>query len=267
LMKRGYSTSFYFGGQLIYGNIKGYIIYNGFGKVMEVYDFPRDLPRGKLGIHDGYTLDYMADDLDGMQSPFFSILFTLSTHSPWDQPFEKPLDWGDNEHEWINAAYYTDHTLGEFFRKASAKPWYDSTLFILVADHSHNSYYNRLPYSREYHKIPMLFYGNVIRKEFRGTRWEKTGNQHDIAATLLAQLEIPADKFRWSKNLFNPYAKGFAYFSNENGSAFMAPGEYISFDLNIPYCYSWESASGHFDSLEMRNRAYLQEVFYEYLEQ
>jgi len=266
LDQEGYSTAFYFGGQLIYGNIKGYIYYNGFQKIMEVYDFPDNLPKGKLGIHDEYTLNYLADDLDGLKQPFFAALFTLSTHAPWDQPYEKPLTWGDNEREYINAAFYTDHCLGEFFEKVNSKPWFDSTLFIIVADHSHNSYYNWHPHSREYHKIPMLFYGNVIRKEFRGTTWKKIGNQHDIPATLLAQLDLAAEKFRWSKNLFNPYTADFAYFTNENGAGWIRPDGYFTFDLNVPYFYFFEPSEKLQDTLIIEGKVYLQEVFGEYLE-
>jgi len=266
LQNVGYSTAFYFGGQLIYGNIKGYIYYNGFQKIMEVYDFPDRFPQGKLGIHDEYTLGYMADDLEGLKPPFLAALFTVSTHSPWDQPYEKPLKWGDNEREYINAALYTDHCLGEFFEKVAAKPWYDSTLFIIVADHSHNSYYNWHPHSREYHRIPMLFYGNVIKEEFRGTTWSKMGNQHDIPATLLAQLDLSADQFHWSKNLFNPYVADFAYFTNEDGSGWIRPDGYFSFDQNSPGYYFIEPSETRQDTLIMEGKAYLQEVFKEYLE-
>jgi len=266
LQSVGYSTAFYFGGQLIYGNIKGYIYYNGFQKIMEVYDFPSRFPQGKLGIHDEYTLGYMADDLEGLKQPFFAALFTVSTHSPWDQPYEKPLEWGDNEHEYINAALYTDHCLGEFFKQVSTKPWYDSTLFIIVADHSHNSYYNWHPHSREYHRIPMLFYGNAIKKEFRGTTWSKMGNQHDIPATLLAQLDIPARQFHWSKNLFNPYVTDFAYFTNEDGSGWIRPDGYFSFDKNSRGYYFMEPSEKRQDTLVLEGKAYLQEVFKEYLE-
>ncbi|NQV03402.1 MAG: sulfatase-like hydrolase/transferase, partial [Bacteroidia bacterium] len=265
LEKEGYTTAFYFGGQLIYGNIKGYIYYNGFQKIMEVYDFPDELPQGKLGIHDEYTLGYMVDDLDGFRQPFFAALFTVSTHSPWDQPYEKPLTWGDNEREYINAALYTDHCLGEFFQQAATKPWFDSTLFIIVADHSHNSYYNWHPHSREYHKIPMLFSGKVIREEFKGIKWSRTGNQHDIPATLLAQMDLPALKFHWSKNLFNPYVADFAFFTNENGSGWIRPDGYFSFDLNIPDFYFYEPSLQRSDTLVQEGKAYLQEVFREYM--
>ncbi|MEI7662813.1 MAG: sulfatase-like hydrolase/transferase [Bacteroidota bacterium] len=87
LMSNGYRTSFYFGGQLIYGNIKSYIFFNGFNKIMEGADFPKSMPKGKLGIHDEFTLGYMVNDIGKMKQPFFAALFTLSTHSPYDQPY------------------------------------------------------------------------------------------------------------------------------------------------------------------------------------
>jgi phosphoglycerol transferase MdoB-like AlkP superfamily enzyme len=264
LEKNGYTTSFYFGGQLIYGNIKSYIIFNGFDKIMEVYNFPESIPRGKLGIHDEYTLDYMVNDIGNMKQPFFSALFTVSTHSPWDQPFEKPLKWGDNEREYINAAYYTDHCLGEYFAKARTKPWYSNTLFIIVADHSHNSYRNWHPQSKEYHKIPMLFCGDVIKEEFQGTVCHKLGNQHDLPATLMGQLGLPANKFHFSKNLFNPNVQDFAYYSTEDGVGWIRPNGYFTYDKTPDYYYWWTDPMIP-DSIKLEGKAYLQTVFGEYM--
>lgn len=265
LQQEGYSTSFYFGGQLIYGNIKSYMFFNNFDKIMEGSDFPSSIPRGKLGIHDQFTLDYLIQDLKNYRQPFFSSLFTVSTHSPWDQPFPKPLKWGENEQEYINAAYYTDHCLGEFFRKAEKEKWYPHTLFIIVADHSHNSTRNWHPLSMEYHKIPMLFVGEVIREEFRGKRWGKLGNQHDIPATLLAQLGLDHKKFHWSKDLFNPYTPDFAYFSTEDGVGWIRPYGYFSYDVTPDFYHFNTADPAHQDSLFREGKAYLQKVFEEYL--
>jgi phosphoglycerol transferase MdoB-like AlkP superfamily enzyme len=265
LKKEGYYTSFYFGGQLIYGNIKSYIYFNGFDKIMEGTDFPSSLPRGKLGIHDEYTLGYQLNDLGKQKTPFFSALFTVSTHSPWDQPFPKPLKWGDNEREYINAAYYTDHCLGVYFEKAKKEEWYSNTLFIIVADHSHNSYRNWHPQSKEYHKIPMLFYGDVIRESFRGKKWHKLGDQHDIAATLLAQLGLSHEDFRWSKDLFNPYTQDFAYYSTEDGVGWIRPDAYFSYDVTTDYFNFIEIKPEMKDSILSEGKAYLQGVFGEYM--
>lgn len=264
LERAGYETAFYFGGQLIYGNIKSYIMFNGFDKIMEGKDFPKSIPQGKLGIHDEFTLNFMERELGGMKTPFFASLFTVSTHSPWDQPYQKPLKWGDNEREYINAALYTDHCLGDFIRKAKKESWYANTLFVFVADHSHNSYRNWHPQSREYHKIPMLFYGDVIKAEFKGTKWNKMGNQHDLASTLLAQLRLPYNTFRFSKNLLNPGTPDFAYYSTEDGVGWIRPWGYFTYDKGTNYYYEWSTAPMS-DSLLNEGKAYLQTVFSEYM--
>jgi phosphoglycerol transferase MdoB-like AlkP superfamily enzyme len=264
LKANGYSSSFYFGGQLIYGNIKSYIIYNQFDKIMEVYDFPKTYPRGKLGIHDEFTLGYLLQDLGNMKPPFFSALFTLSTHSPWDQPYPKVLTWGDNEREYINAAHYTDHCLGRFFREAEKKSWYDSTLFIIVADHGHNSYMNWHPESREYHRIPLLFLGGAIRQEYRGTVCSKLGNQHDIASTVLSQLKIGRTQFRWSKDLLNPLSPEFAYYTTEGGVGWVRRYGYFTYDRKPNFYYWWTDPKTP-DSIINEGKAYLQMVFSEYL--
>jgi phosphoglycerol transferase MdoB-like AlkP superfamily enzyme len=262
--RAGYETAFYFGGQLIYGNIKSYIMYNGFDKIMEGKDFPKSIPQGKLGIHDEFTLDFMERELGDMKTPFFASLFTVSTHSPWDQPYPKPLKWGDNEREYINAAFYTDHCLGDFIRKAKKESWYSNTLFVFVADHSHNSYRNWHPQSREYHKIPMLFYGDVIKDAYKGTKWNKMGNQHDLASTLLAQLRLPYKEFRFSKNLLNPGSPEFAYYSTEDGVGWIRPWGYFTYDKGTNYHYDW-STTPMPDSLLNEGKAYLQTVFSEYM--
>ncbi|MCX6282593.1 MAG: sulfatase-like hydrolase/transferase [Bacteroidetes bacterium] len=267
MKKLNYSTAFYFGGQLIYGNIKSYIIFNGFDQIMEGENFPSSIPRGKLGIHDEFSLGYMVNDLEKFRQPFFVSLFTVSTHSPWDQPFEKPLKWGGNEQEYINAAYYTDHCLGEFIDKARKKPWYPNTLFIVVADHSHNSYRNWHPESREYHKIPLLMFGDVIKPEFRGSVVSKLGNQHDLAATILSQMGLPHQSFKYSKDLFNPYSGEFAYYTTEDGAGWLHGSSYYTFETHPYIGYKWSSFSPATDSTKIINeaKAYLQEVFGNYL--
>jgi phosphoglycerol transferase MdoB-like AlkP superfamily enzyme len=267
LKENGYQTSFYFGGQLIYGNIKGYIYYNEFDRIIEGSDFPSGIPRGKLGIHDGFVLDYLANELGFNRQPFFTAVYTISSHSPYDQPFEKPLKWGNSENEYINSAYYTDHCLGEFFRKVKSQPWYHNTLFILVPDHSHNSYYHWNPGQKEYRRIPMLLLGEVIDKKYLGTVWDKLGNQHDLPATLLAQLDLPYDSFPWSRNLFNPGTPAFAYFSNENGYGWLRPGIEVSLDLGKEWPYAFVVAPEFKDSIIAEGEAYLQVVFSQYLSQ
>ena len=266
LIDQGYHTSFYFGGQLIYGNIKGFILYNGFSRIIEGADFGKEVLKGKLGAHDEFVLSRQITDLNKEKEPFFSALFTLSSHSPYDQPMEQVLDWGDNEKQYINSAYYTDRSLGNYFREARKQPWYKNTLFILVADHSHNSYRNWSFTTPNYHKIPMLFYGEVIKPEHRGTTVKNFANQSDMATTLLKQMNLDASEFHWSRNLFNPNTQQFAYFSFEEGLGWIRPPSgHFTYDARINHFNEMSIPEISKDSIIREGKSYLQILFDEYM--
>lgn len=268
LNDKGYFTSFYFGGQLIYGNIKSFILYNAFQKVKEVYDFDQSLPQGKLGVHDEFSLSEMANDMNTVKEPFFSALFTLSSHSPYDQP--KPekevLPWGDNERQYINSAHYTDQSLKKFFTQARKTAWFKNTLFIIVADHSHNSYRNHIMQSADYHKIPFMFYGPVLKEEYRGKVNTHMGYQPDLAATLLPQLGMDASAFKWSKNLLDDKTSEFAYTAYEEGFVWLRPQGEISYEKRFNYYYKNSVPESEFETLDKEGKAFLQVLFQDYMD-
>lgn len=268
LIQEGYNTSFYFGGQLIYGNIRGFILHNGFQRITELKNFGKETDMGKpgkLGIHDEFLLARQLSDLNKEKQPFFSALFTLSSHSPYDQPMEEVLQWGDNERKYINSAYYTDRSLGEFIEKARKQPWFKNTLFIVVADHSHNSYRNWAFTTPFYHRIPLLFFGDVIKPEYKGMKINKLSNQNDLATTLMHQLEIPADEFHWSRNLFNPYSPEYAYYSFEEGFGWVRPSGHFVYDAGINHYHEESIPTQYHDSIIREGKSYLQAVFEEYM--
>jgi phosphoglycerol transferase MdoB-like AlkP superfamily enzyme len=268
LQNEGYKTSYYFGGQLIYGNMKGYIFDAGFDKIVEGKDFPGNLPRGKLGIQDEYTFPYFLSQINSEEQPFMSALFTMSTHSPYDigVPMKKMYD---TENEYVNSAVYSDKCFGRFFAEARKQSWYKNTLFIFISDHSHESYRNHDFYEPANKKIVFMLFGDIIKKEYQGIKISKIGSQTDIAATLLPQLGLKADKFKWSKNILNPYSGEFAYYSFEEGVGWIRPGGYFTyhyplkrfFQLNIS-----DSTTINKDSLIREGKSYLQEVFRDYLD-
>ncbi len=268
LEKEGYSTSFYFGGQLMYGGINSFISVNGFDVIKEESDINDELPRGKLGIHDEYMLAEQLKDLKSEKQPFFSVLFTVSTHSPYDQPMDDVISWAkrDGQNDFLNSAYYTDRSLGEYFEKARKQPWYSNTLFIIVADHSHNTYNNWSVDSKEYRRVPLLLYGDVIKDEFRGKKIDKIGSQTDIGVTLLSQLDISHDDFFWSRNLFNPTIPKFAYYESTDGGGWITPNGYFVYKKAIYGHPIMEIESQLKDSIIMDGQSYLQEVFQQFMD-
>ena len=263
---KGYSSSFYFGGQLIYGNIKSYIIYNNFDKITEVYDFDSNIPKGKLGVHDEFVFDRMLNEINENKEPFLSAFFTGSTHSPFDMPMKIKQLRDDNFNLYVNSAWYTDSCLGDFMQKAKRQAWFDNTLFIIVADHSHHSYKHHPYHSKEYHKIPLMFYGNVIKDEYKGKTIGKLGIQTDIATTLLKQLDIDTSVFHRSKNLLNPYSPDFAYVAFEEGIGWITPAGDFFYDNRFDHYYRNSFDSAIKDSVVKDGKAFLQTIFREYME-
>lgn len=267
LKEKNYSSSFYFGGQLIYGNIKSFIIHNGFDKIDEVYDFPDEL-KGKLGVHDEFVFARQLEELNTETEPFFSMIFTSSTHSPFDMPMEKKIEWGDDLNMYLNSAYYTDQSLGNFIKAAKNEAWYDNTLFIVVADHSHHSYTHDPYHSKEYHQIPLLLFGEVIKEEYRGIQIDKLGSQTDLIGTLFPQLGLASElkNFPWSKNLLNPYTPEFAYIAFEEGIGWVRPVGDFFYDNQLDYYYHNTIPEIYNDSIVKEGKAFLQYLFQHYME-
>ena len=269
LKNEGYKTSFYFGGQLIYGNIKSYIYYNGFDRIIEDKDFNGNEVKGKLGVHDAYVLKRMEKDINREKEPFFSSIFTVSTHSPFDMPMKIKNFWNDKENMnmYLNSANYTDSCIGAFMDAAKKEKWYDNTLFILVADHSHHSYKRWSYYSPGYHKIFLLLTGNVIKDEFKGKKISKLGSQVDLPAILFTQLGLDYKEFRWSKNLLNPYSPEFASVGFEEGIGWIKPAGNFFYDKRLNIFQNLEIPPQYKDSLVNEGNAYLQLIFQQYLDQ
>jgi phosphoglycerol transferase MdoB-like AlkP superfamily enzyme len=263
----GYSTAFYYGGELRYGNIKAYLLHNQFQEIMEDDDWDSSIPKGKLGIHDEYMFKLVEKKIESKQQPFFITYFTLSSHSPYDQPMKPMIDWGDSEDDFHNSAYYTDSCIGVFMENAKKTSWYKNTLIVFVADHSHQTYTHRSIYTAEYRKIPMLITGGALKKEYRGMKYDKIASHVDIGKTILHQLGFNADKLYWSKDLFNPYQNHFAYFELNVGFGWIRDDGYLSYDhFDKRFVFNTFNDNNYRDKAYREGAAYLQEVFQDFID-
>ncbi len=262
-----YYTAFYYGGELRYGNIKAYLIHNHFQEILEDDDWDNSIPRGKLGIHDGYMFNLLENKIEEKKQPFFITYFTLSSHSPYDQPMSPKIDWGDTEDDFHNSAYYTDSCIGNFIENAKKTEWYKNTLIVFVADHSHQTYTHRSIAMAEYRKIPLLITGGALKNEYVGKKYNKIGSHIDISKTILHQLHFNADRFYWSKDLFNPYEKHFAYFELNEGFGWVRDDGYLSYNyFDEKFIFNTFNNNDTRDEAYREGSAYLQQVFQEFID-
>lgn len=228
----GYHSSYHYGGQLIYANIKGFLADHQFDAIFDINDLEDKWPTSTLGVPDEYMYQELHQYLNNTTEPFMSCMFTLSTHSPYDIPRDAGVEWGGEHQPYLNTIKYADESLQQFFDSVRHEPWYSNTLFVLVADHGHvtPTYYTIHDARRS--RIPLLFYGDVIKEQFRGKVHDKIGSQIDIAATLLQQLNLPHTEFKHSKDLLDPDHPQFAPFTFHNGIGWVRPDGFYGYELS-----------------------------------
>ncbi|MES2653550.1 MAG: LTA synthase family protein [Bacteroidota bacterium] len=231
LANNNYQTSFFYGGESEFDNYKAFILSHDYQKLIDKNSFEKKDMNSKWGAYDDLVFNKQLEMMNKTQQPFFSTILSLTNHEPFELPTAYKFGKSNPVERFKSTAYYTDSCINAYLIKAKKQPWYKNTLFIFIADHGHiypkNKYDVFMP--ERYH-IPLLFYGDVIKEEFKGKKSNKIGSQQDLAATLLAQLNLSSKKFTWSKNLLNPYTKGFAFFSWDNGLGFIDENQCVTFD-------------------------------------
>lgn len=218
----GYATSFYYGGELAFANIKSYLLDGGFDHLVGESEFPRDERGSKWGAHDQYVLGRLLHDVPSMRRPFFSALFTLSSHEPFEVPMAPVFPGRDQSAMFLNSQAYADRSVGAFIRAARSQPWWDSTLVVIVADHGHPLPHLSLPNGTAAdarQRIPMLWLGGALAR--RDTVISRFGAQTDVAPTLLAQLGIGHAQYRFGRDVLAPDGASFAYYSFLDGFGFV----------------------------------------------
>ena len=267
-VENAYSSSFYYGGESEFFNMKSYILSHGFQKLIDKHSFDAKDMNSKWGTYDEKIFLKNLSDMDQEKQPFFSTILTLTNHEPFELPTEPHFKGDDVDSKFRSTAFYTDSCLGAYINAAKQKSWYKNTLFIIIADHGHRIPGNLTEYDPERYRIPLLFLGEVIKPEYNGTRVNKAGSQTDLAATLLNQLNIDSKRYTWSKDLLNPGTPEFAFFNWDNGFGFANNEQIISFDNIGKTIISRKNLAGSgSDSILTNNgKAYMQEVFRQYLE-
>ena len=209
----GYSTGFYYGGEIDFANMNSYFISGGYDTLVSLDDYSKSELNSKWGAHDHITFQRFFDDLDNTKSPFFRTIFTLSSHEPFDVPHTSQFNGNDDASMFLNSVHYTDSCLGDFIQKAKKTAWWDNTWFIFIADHGSRLPGNVSYSSPEKFKIPMLWIGGAVIED---TVITKIASQIDIPLMISNQLGSDFKGFRFSKDVLNSQ-KGSAFFAYNNG--------------------------------------------------
>lgn len=188
LGRRGYDTTFYYGGESHFDNMRGFFLGNGFDRIIDQQDFEDPVFAGSWGVSDEDLFAKADTEFRSLQAqgkPFFGLVFSSSNHDPFEFPdgridlYEQPKQTRNN------AAKYADYAIGEFFKKAMASSYWDDTVFLIVADHDSRVFGKNLVPISNFH-IPGLILGGGITPQ----RDDRIVSQIDLAPTLLSLIGI-----------------------------------------------------------------------------
>jgi phosphoglycerol transferase MdoB-like AlkP superfamily enzyme len=221
----GYQTSFYYGGETEFANIKSYILQSHYDKLTDKNDFSSKDQNSKWGAHDGVVADKIWNDLSNMAKPFFITWLTLSSHEPFEIPAEPAIKNRDMTTKFANSLYYTDGIIFNFVQRCKQQPWWDNTVMVIIADHGHPMIEpsNQI----ENFKIPMLWLGGALTRQ---GSIDKYASQIDLASTLSAQLKADPSLFPFSKNILDSTSGSWAYYCFNNGFGFVQKEGAFVFD-------------------------------------
>jgi phosphoglycerol transferase MdoB-like AlkP superfamily enzyme len=251
--KAGYSTSFYYGGNLDFANLSAYFLASEVGQTVTGSSVGTNLPHGKWGVHDEAMFNEFYIGVSKMKSPFFASFFTLSNHDPYDIPGVYQFGKSNADEEYMSTAWYTDYHLGLFLGKLKSSDTWKNTLVVLVADHGVLRLNLEVFCDPAKYRIPMIWTGGLVKSPMQ------VGNvvsQTDIPLMILNQIGVkPIQNYTYSNLPFFKHSSEFANFYYNNGMGIAIPGcttvfDNVTLDYYAQYCQN--------DSIGNIAKAYLQ---------
>lgn len=260
LSRAGYRNTFLYGGDINFTNMKSYIYSGGYNNLVVDADFPIEVRKShQWGVTDHITFDTLATLVarQPKDKNWHIGYLTLSSHEPWTVPHNSVPD-----DKVANAFAYVDSCLGVFIDKMKKSEAWDNMLIVCIPDHG-VAYYppdaDRTDRRRTH--IPLLMIGGAIKEP---KRIEKLCNQTDLAATLLAQMQLPTEEFKFSRNILSPsYSYPFAYHAYNNGIQFIDSTGFSLLDLDSGVALKEEPADTKHSRLN-RAKAILQSTYHDY---
>ncbi len=264
LKLEGYKNYFFYGGDAEFASMKAFLLVQQFDAIIDKQSFKSSELTSKWGAHDEYLYAKVIDEFSNVKSPFFATIMSLSSHEPFDVPYQ---DKNLKKDEWYglkNSIEYADKCVFDFVENCKKQSWYDRTLIVLVADHGHDIGLKGVHYfgPEKYH-IPLILTGGALNKSLRGSKIKTIVSQTIIPQLLLTQMGLFANQFYWQTNSTDP--KGFAQYHYNNGFGRVSNTQQALFDNDSKKCYEYKGAKA--DSLLFINqaKAFQQELIKDFL--
>ena len=189
LKQQGYHNLFFMTHESQYDNMNAFFHTNGYDEIYAEENYPTEERVNSFGVPDKYLFDYALPVINKTAStgkPFMATLLTISNHPPYIIPKWMKTKTKDPETQIVE---YADWCIGRFLSQAKQQPWYDNTIFVILADHGKLVGKMDMELPQSYNHIPLIVFGPGIQP----MTYEGLGTQIDVMPTLLGLMNIEYD--------------------------------------------------------------------------
>jgi phosphoglycerol transferase MdoB-like AlkP superfamily enzyme len=185
---RNYEPLYIYGGYGYFDNMNAFFSGNGYTVVDRTAIAAERIHHENIwGVADEDLFSLALDQLDQRHAAgrkFYAHIMTTSNHRPFTYPagrIDIPSGTGRS-----GAVKYTDWAIGDFIERARSRPWFDDTVFVILADHTASGR-GKTDLPIENFHIPLLFWSP---KHVKPARIDTLASQIDVGPTLLAMLNF-----------------------------------------------------------------------------
>jgi phosphoglycerol transferase MdoB-like AlkP superfamily enzyme len=161
--------------------------------------------------------------------PFLATVLSVSNHKPFTYPPGRIAE-DPNARKREHAVKYTDWSLGQFFKAAKNEPFYQNTIFVMIADHGARVYGSQSIPIHSY-EIPLLILGPAAVT--KPARLPQLGCQLDVAPTILGLIGRPYETMFYGHDLLeNPVPPGRVLINHNRDIGLMRDDRMVVLSLN-----------------------------------
>lgn len=210
---KGYTSAFFHGAENGSMGFQAFAKSTGFQRYYGRTEYNQDPSTGgdddfdgTWAIWDEEFLQYYAREMNRMQEPFVTAVFTASSHTPFALPerYKNRFPKGDKPIQ--ECVAYSDNALREFFRYASKQKWYDNTIFVITADHTSGNIDPIYRSTVGHYAVPIIIFSPAL-PELKGYDRTSIVEQTDIMPTVLSLLHYDHPYIAFGQDILNTPAE------------------------------------------------------------
>lgn len=144
-----------------------------------------------IDLNDKQVFDLATRIDNTSNTPFFSVILTMSMHGPYTEQIDQSFILSDSSLPqelkcYLNACHYTDQQIKKYFEHLFNSKLYDNSLIVIAADHP----VHKSKFIEGIRYIPLYI---VNAKGIPEHMWQEDCNQLDVYTTILDLLGCQSD--------------------------------------------------------------------------